>query len=86
MHKIQPRIADDLPSVLDELYRQFGIWKLVQAIAVAGWRHWRSSGPDRSYEGNNLDDLPDRIRRDIGLGSRPQRFSPPSAPQWERWR
>jgi len=86
MRELQFIIADDLPSVLDRLYRQYGLWKMVRAIAAAGWRHWRSYRSSRVFIANRLEDLPDRMLHDIGLGRRPKRPGLPSAPQWERWR
>jgi len=86
MREMQSMIAGDLPSVLDKLYRQFGVWKMARAVAVAGWRHWRSFGFNNPYAANNLNDLPDRVLRDIGLERRRKQPGLPSAPQWERWR
>lgn len=86
MREPQLIVADDLSSVLDKLYLQFGVWKMARAIAAAGWRHLRFSGSDRPYVANNLDDLPDRMLRDIGIRNRPGLFNRPAAPQWERWR
>jgi uncharacterized protein YjiS (DUF1127 family) len=86
MRELQFMIADDLPSVLDKLYRQFGVWKMARAIAAAGWRHWRSDGANRAYASNKLDELPDRMLHDIGLGRCPKQPGLPSMPQWERWR
>lgn len=81
MREIQLVIADDLPSVLDRLYRQFGVWKMARAIAAASWRHWRSPLAESSFAANHVGDLSERMLSDIGY--HPQRFVRPAARRWE---
>lgn len=72
MHKNQPVIVNELPAVLEGLCNRFGIWRLAGALLLAAWRRRRQTG------GDDVADLPDRLRRDIGLGPqhRPRRPDP----------
>lgn len=59
MHKIQFLVADSLSAAVDELYREHGAWKTIGALALAVWRRRRMK--------NQISDLSNRMRRDIGV-------------------
>lgn len=86
MRESQSVIADDLSSVFDKLYREFGIRKLAAALIVAIWRDWRVSRGNDEFSANQIDDLNARMLQDIGLGHRPDLHARSAAPDWERWR
>ncbi len=59
MRESQSMVVYSLPEVLDDLYRQFGFWKVSRALVAACMR--------RAWPGNRLSDLTNYMRRDIGV-------------------
>lgn len=59
MREMHVMVADVLSAELDALHRRHGPWRLLWALAGTIVR--------RSFSGNHIADLDDRMRRDMGL-------------------
>lgn len=70
MREAQSLVVDNLTTTVDELCQTFGAWKTTQALVWAVWR--------RRQTKNHISNLPNRMRRDIGVPEAPSldaRFS-----------
>ena len=59
MREAQVIVVDTLSATVDELYQKFGVWRTARALVLAAWRHHQTV--------NQVSQLSDRMRRDIGL-------------------
>lgn len=59
MREAQVVVVDTLSPTVDELCRNFGVWRTAGALVLAAWRQHRVM--------NQISHLPNRTRRDIGL-------------------
>ncbi len=59
MRDSQLTVANALTATVDELCKQFGVWKTARALVRAAWR--------RRLTTNHVSHLSNRMRRDIGL-------------------
>ncbi|PZM15690.1 DUF1127 domain-containing protein [Rhizobium tubonense] len=62
MRDIQSIAVDTPAATLDELCLKFGVWKTARALLRAAWRHRQTK--------NQITELSNRMRRDIGLPER----------------
>ncbi|WP_081760998.1 DUF1127 domain-containing protein [Rhizobium sp. CF080] len=73
MRESQFKVADTLSAAVRELCREHGVWKTAGALLLTAWRG--------RQERNQVSDLSNRMRRDIGFPEleddrRNVRFSP----------
>lgn len=59
MRKAQSIAVDTPAATLDELCLKFGVWMTARALLRAAWRHRQTK--------NQITELSNRMRRDIGL-------------------
>jgi len=69
MTKIQSLDVIKLKPVVGELYREFGLWAIIGALVAAAIK--------RHNDRVDVANLPDSIRRDIGLPLREEGVSRP---------
>ncbi|CDZ60388.1 DUF1127 domain-containing protein [Neorhizobium galegae] len=73
MRESQFKVADTLSAAVHDLCREHGVWKTAGALFLTAWRG--------RQERNQVSDLSNRMRRDIGFPEleddrRNVRFSP----------
>ncbi len=75
MREAQVEVAETLSATIDELYQKFGVWRTARALVLAAWR--------RHQTVNQVSQLSDRMRRDIGLPEAEDAYG--AARFWSIW-